>query len=226
MNKAILFILISTTCFFTPVLVVAEDSAPDYTIDGLKLIDKDRRGEIYADPDMDWAMYSEIILDRPTVSFRKYWQRDQNRNRTSRVRTEDMERIKIELANLFEEVFTEELTGNGGYTMAATSGENVMRITPQIVDLDVNAPDTRQTSMTRTYTEQAGKMTLKLAIFDSVTGDIVATVRHRQDAPRRGYMQWTTSASNKAEARLMLQKWAKGLVERLDEARALTSDEG
>ena len=69
-------------------------------------------------------------------------------------------------------------------------------------------------------------MTIKLAIFDSVTGDIVATLRHRQDAPRRGYMQWTTSASNRAEARLMLEKWASGLVERLDEARAMSSEKG
>lgn len=226
MNRNILFVLILTACFFTPALASAQDDAPEYTIDGLKLVDKNRRGEIYADPELDWSVYSEVILDRPTVAFRKYWQKDQNRNRTTRVDANDMERIKNELANLFEEVFTEELTAKGGYTMAEASGEHVMRITPHIVDLDVSAPDVRQTGMTRTYTEQAGKMTLKLAIFDSVTGDIVATVRHRQDAPRRGYMQWTTGASNKAEARLMLQKWATGLVERLDEARAISADKG
>jgi len=226
MNKIMIAILLLVACLLTPSLAVAEESAPEYTLDGLELVDKNRRGEIYAVPDLDWTEYSEIILDRPTVSFRKYWQRDQNRNRTTRVNTEDMERIKSELADLFEEIFTEELTTNGGYTVAEGSGGNVMRITPHIVDLDVSAPDIRQTNMTRNYTEQAGEMTLKLAIFDSVTGDLVATLRNRQAAPRRGYMQWTTSASNKAEARLMLQKWAKGLVERLDEARAISSDEG
>ena len=224
MNRTILSILLSTAFFLPPALAVADEDASEYTLDGLKLIDKNRRGEVYADPDLDWAEYSEIILDRPTVSFRKYWQRDQNRSRTNRVKTEDMERIKSELADLFEEVFTEELTSKGGYTVAEASGENVMRITPHIIDLDVSAPDIRQTNMTRNYTEQAGEMTLKLAIFDSVTGDLVATLQNRQAAPRRGYMQWTTSASNRAEARLMLQKWAKDLGERLAEARADPSD--
>jgi hypothetical protein len=33
-------------------------------------------------------------------------------------------------------------------------------------------------------------------------------------------MQWTTSVSNNAEARRMLQNWAEGLRKRLDEARS------
>ena len=94
MNRFILSILVSSTCLVTPALAIAEDSAPEYTIDGLKLIDENRRGAIYADPDMDWSVYTEIILDRPTVAFRKNWQRDQNRTRSTRVNTEDMERIK------------------------------------------------------------------------------------------------------------------------------------
>ena len=74
--------------------------------------------------------------------------------------------------------------------------------------------------MTRSYTESAGRMTLKLEIRDSVTGDLIATVSDRQEAPRRGYMQWTTSVTNTAEARRMLQRWAKDLRERLDKARS------
>lgn len=43
---------------------------------------------------------------------------------------------------LFRQVFTEELTKNGGYTMATSAGEQVLSIKPAIVDLDVAAPDT------------------------------------------------------------------------------------
>jgi hypothetical protein len=62
-------------------------------------------------------------------------------------------------------------------------------------------------------------MTLKLRVYDSVTGDLIVAASDRREAPRRGYMQWTSSVTNKAEARRMLQKWAEGLRERLDEAR-------
>ena len=95
-----------------------------------------------------------------------------------------------------------------------------MTIIPSIVDLDVVAPDTRSPGITTTYTEQAGRMTLKLEIYDSQTGDLIAKMSDRQESPRRGYMQWTNSVTNTAEARRMLKKWAKALRVRLDEARS------
>jgi hypothetical protein len=201
--------------------VQADDPAPEVSMEGLKLVEKDRRGEIYADPDTDWSVYSRIQLDEATVAFRKNWQRDQNRSQPFKVRTEDMERIKSELSTLFGEVFAEELKQNGGYELSVESAEDVMRITPRIVDLDVYAPDTRSSpGRTMSYTEQAGRMTLQLDIFDSVTGDMIAKTSDRQEAPRRGYMQWTTSVTNRAEARRMIERWAREFRERLDQARA------
>lgn len=202
-------------------MVQADDPAPDVSMEGLELVEKDRRGEIYADPDADWSGYSRIQLDEATVAFRKNWQRDQNRSQPFKIKTEDMERIKSELSVLFGEVFAEELTQNGGYEISDESAEDVLRITPRIVDLDVYAPDTRSSpGRTMSYTEQAGRMTLQLDIFDSVTGDMIAKTSDRQEAPRRGYMQWTTSVTNRAEARRMIERWAREFRERLDQARA------
>jgi hypothetical protein len=191
-------------------------------MEGLELVDKTRRGELYADPEIDWSIYDQIELEPATVAFRKNWQRDQNRNYPTRIRASDMERIQSGLSELFGTVFTKEL-GNGGYTIADSSGESVMRITPRIVDLDVYAPDTRNSAgIQQSFTESAGRMTLKLEIYDSVTGDLIATASDRRESPRRGYMQWTNSVTNNAEARRMLQRWAVSLVERLDEARSTT----
>ena len=198
----------------------AEDEASTVSLDGLQLVEKDRRGEIYADPDVDWSVYTEIQLQDATVAFRRNWQRDQNRYNSFKIRTDDMEKIKSSLAAEFHEVFTEELSTNGGYTMTDSSGDNVMTIRSAIVDLDVHAPDTMRAGNTKQFTESAGKMTLKLELYDSVTGDLIATASDRREAPRRGYMQWTTSVSNKAEANRMLKRWAQGLRERLDKARA------
>ena len=198
---------------------MAEEPAPEISMDGLELVEKDRRGEIYADPGVDWSVYQRIMLDEATVAFRKNWQRDQNRTQPFKIRAKDMERIKSELSDLFGEVFAEEL-GEGGYILVTEPGEDVLHIAPHIVDLDVYAPDTRgSATRTTSYAEQAGRMTLRLDIFDAVTGDLIAKASDRQEAPRRGYMQWTTSATNRAEARRMIQKWARELRTRLDEAR-------
>ncbi len=199
---------------------MAKNDPPEVSIEGLELVDKNRRGEIYADPDIDWSLYTQTMLDPATVAFRRHWQRDQNRSYAFKIRAKDMERIKTEMSELFDEVFTKELSENGGYTITDQAGDNVMRIKPAIVDLDVYAPDTLNSpGRSMQFTESAGRMTLKLEIYDSVTGDLIAVASDRREAPRRGYMQWTTSVTNRAEARRMLQRWARDLVKRLDEAR-------
>ena len=202
-------------------MATARAEPPQVSLEGLELVEKTHRGAIYADPAIDWTVYDKIQLDTATVSFRKRWKRDQNRNQPFKVKDSDMERIKNELSELFDTVFTEELAGKGGYQMTSETADDVMRITPRIADLDVYAPDTsRNVGITRSYTETAGKMTLKLEIYDSVTGDLIAAISDRRESPRRGYMQWTNSVTNRADARRMLQRWATELRERLDEAQS------
>ncbi len=211
--------LILSTMITAPAVIMAEAEPPQISLEGLELVEKNRRGELYADPEVDWSVYDQIQLESASVAFRKNWKRDQNRYQTARIRASDMERIKSSLSELFGTVFTDELT-KGGYEITDASGESVMRIVPHIVDLDVYAPDTRAPGIQRSYTEQAGRMTLKLEMYDSITGDLIAAASERREAPRRGYMQWTNSVTNTAEARRMLQSWAKRLVELLDDARS------
>lgn len=218
MNRSLYASIVSLAFMGLPSLSMAETAVPDISTDGMQLVDKDSRGEIYADPGVDWSVYSKIVLDDATVAFRKNWQRDQNRNRAARVSSSDMEKIKSDLATLFDEVFVKELQDNGGFEIVQAAGEDVLRITPHIVDLDVYAPDTRSSMNSRSYTDSSGRMTLKLELRDSETGDLIAAASDRRESPYRGYAQWTTSVSNKADARRMLQKWAVGLRERLTEA--------
>ncbi len=220
MSKILNSLLLSFIMASAIAPAMAKNDPPEVSIEGLELVDKNRRGEIYADPDIDWSLYTQTMLDPATVAFRRHWQRDQNRSYAFKIRAKDMERIKTEMSELFDEVFTKELSENGGYTITDQAGDNVMRIKPAIVDLDVYAPDTLNSpGRSMQFTESAGRMTLKLEIFDSVTGDLIAVASDRREAPRRGYMQWTTSVTNRAEAQRMLQRWARDLVKRLDEAR-------
>ena len=201
-----------------PLASFAEDEAPEVSTDGLQLVEKDSRGGIYADPDADWSSYTKIMIDEASVAFRKNWARDQNRNSAQRIRTSDIEKIKSGLAELFNDVFATELSENGGYQIVGAAGPDVLRITPHITDLDIYAPDVSSSMNSRSYTRSAGRMTLKLELFDSETGDLVAVAHDRREATDRGYAQWANRVSNTKEARLMLKSWAKGMRVRLNEA--------
>lgn len=218
--KSILNCTFITAALLTAPMAFAEQAGEEAASTGdMELVTKDNRGSIYADPNVDWSVYKRIMLDDASVAFRKNWRRDQNRGDPLRVTTQDMEEIKQGLSDLFSEVFTEELSTSDGYEIVEASGEDVLRITPKIVDLDVYAPDTRRsTGISRSYTESSGKMTLKLEIYDSVTGDLIAAASDKQESPYRGYYQWTTGVSNRADARRMLKKSAEDFRTRLDEA--------
>ena len=221
-NKILFAILAVVFAFATSSPVWAKKSLPAINDEGMELVKDSKLATVYADPGADLSIYNRIWLQDATVAFKKNWQRDQNRSNRFKVRTEDMERIQEDVATLFREVFTKELL-DGGYEMTEEIGDDVLLVKPAIVDLDVIAPDIQRTGRTFSYSESAGEMTLNLELFDSLTGDKIAKATDRKRDYRRGYLEWRTSVSNRADARRMMTSWAKALRSALDEARSATT---
>ena len=211
---------ISTT---SPVL--AKKNLPAINDEGMELVKDSKLATVYADPGADLSIYKRIWLKDATVAFKKNWKRDQNRSYSLRVRASDMEKIQNDVATVFREVFTKELL-DGGYVLAQEIGEDVLIVVPAIVDLDVTAPDIQGAARVNSYSESAGEMTLNLELIDSVTNDKIAKATDRKRDYRRGYAQWRTSVSNRADGRRMMTAWAKALRSALDEARSTASNPG
>lgn len=211
---------LATILIASPVL--AKNDLPLVNEDGMELVKDTRMTTIYADPDVDLRVYKKIILADASVAFKKNWKRDQNRNSSYAaafwVKDSDVERIKKDTSTLFKEVFTKELEANG-YVLVDAPGEDVLLVVPEIVDLDVVAPDLRNASRGQSYSESAGEMTLELELFDSLTNDLIVKARDRQRDFRDGYYEWRNSVSNRSAAQRMMKVWAKSFRQALDEAR-------
>jgi len=199
--------------------VWAKTKLPDVNADGMELVKSTKYTTVYADPGTDLGIYKRFWLDDASVAFKKNWKRDQNRSHPLKVKDSDMEEIKQDVATLFRQVFTEKLV-EGGYELVEEAGEDVMKIRPAIVDLDVNAPDIKSATRTRSYSQSAGEMTLELELYDSITNDKIVTARDRKRDYQSGYHEWRTSVSNRATARRMMSSWAKAFMEALEEAKA------
>jgi hypothetical protein len=163
-----------------------------------------------------------VRIDSVDVSFRKNWLRDQNRSHRSlsgRISSSDMDDIREALAELFLEVFTEELEA-GGYTVVNENGDDVLLLQPAIVDLDVAAPDTSlsQPGRTRTYSTSAGEMTLNMDFRDSATNSLIGRAIDRREDRPTNTITYSSRVTNTTEAKRMLRGWAKSLVEALDNA--------
>jgi hypothetical protein len=199
----------------------AKKNLPPVNDEGMELVKNSKLATVYADPGADLSIYNRVMLLDASVAFKKNWKRDQNRGVSMKVKDRDMVKIQEEVATLFREVFTKELV-DGGYQMAYEAGEDVLLVQPEIVDLDVHAPDIKSSTRTNSYSESAGEMTLNLELFDSITNDKIAKATDRK-RDNQYQMQWRTSVSNRSDARRMMTGWAKALRSALDEARSSTS---
>lgn len=226
--KKLLIILSFIALGLVSVSAIAKEKKeiPEYTVEGLKRV-HDAKGLalVYADEDADLSQYNRVYLVEPYVAFKKNWQRDQNRGAAAmKVRTSDMDRIKVAVKELFMEVFTAELQ-QGGYELANERAEDVLIVKPAIIDLDVNAPDIRSAGRTNTYASSAGSMKLYIELYDSETDDLLAKALDAKADRDTGFMQWQSSVANRQAAKRMMKPWAEALRNALDRAREVTHQE-
>jgi len=219
MKFGIAFKLLSlTTLIIMSGLCIAKDDIPEVTLDGLYLLEDTQLARVYAFPGIDLGKYNRVYLDETYVAFKRNWQRNRNEPDADKVSAEDMAKIKIELSSLFRDVFSQTLEA-GGYVLVTERAEDVLLVKPAIINLDITTPDAASGSQVRSYSENAGEMTLYLELYDSVTDDIIAKAMDRQKDRQTGYFKWQNRISNRAAATRILQVWANVLKEGLDEAR-------
>jgi hypothetical protein len=198
----------------SPFLALADSSSSPFP--GLELVPAKNIGALYRRPDVDLTAYNKILIGEPAVQFSKNW--NPRNYGTFGLSAAQLTKIRVELAAMAKGVFTKTLS-DGGFEIVTDAGDGVLAITPNIVDVFINAPDVPTAGRSRTYTMDAGSATLALQVNDAVTGTLLAIAL---DSRRSGTssMRWTTSVSNRAAAEQMLKNWAEQLKRELDAARA------
>jgi hypothetical protein len=198
----------------SPFLALADSSTSPFP--GLELVPSKNIGALYRRPDVDLTAYNKILIGEPAVQFSKNW--NPRNYGTFGLSAAQLTKIRAELAAMAKGVFTKSLS-DGGFEIVTDAGDGVLAITPNIVDVFINAPDVPTAGRSRTYTMDAGSATLALQVNDAVTGTLLAMAL---DSRRIGTssMRWTTSVSNRAAAEQMLKNWAEQLKRELDAARA------
>ncbi|MCB1597696.1 MAG: DUF3313 family protein [Gammaproteobacteria bacterium] len=192
--------------------------SPD--LEGLVEVKAKHMDEAYLLPGADFRQYTAVIIDTPDVAFDKDWMRNMNETRTlsHRVSQADAEKIAEATRSGLVEVFQEEFR-KAGYEIATAPGAQVLRLSPSIVKLYVNAPDVMAPDRSRTYTIDAGEATLKLKARDSVSGALLGMAVDRREARGTGFVTWTNSVTNRSDFRRLFQQWARICIKGLDELK-------
>jgi hypothetical protein len=198
----------------SPCLAFAD--SPSSPFPGLEPVPSKSVGALYRRPDLDISAYNKITIGEPVVEFSKNW--NPRNYGTFGISAAQLTKIRVELADMAKSVFAKTLS-DGGYEIVTDAGDGVLVITTNIVDVFINAPDVPKAGLSRSYTMDAGSMTLVLQVNDAVTGTLlsVALDKRRSGAST---MQWATSVSNRAAAERMLKGWAEQLKRELDAVRS------
>lgn len=200
-------------CSLLAPLAAPAESMPE-TWDGL--VQRKAKGvdAVYVRPDVDFAVYRNVLLDPVEVFFDKNWKPTRTGSASQRLPASEIEKIRAAMSSEFRRIFAEEMAA-GGYDVVAAPLDDTLRVTAGLADVYITAPDTMSAGRSRTYTRSTGRMTLVMELRDGPTGQLLARVidRHEDDSM---YAQWTTSVTNSAEFREAVKGWASRLVKALD----------
>jgi hypothetical protein len=196
-------------------------SVPEVTHDGLVLQEDTVFGVVYAKPGVELSGYKRFAVHHCEVAFRKNWLRDQNSTRrmtSQRVTETDMDAIRASLAELCEAEFLKVLADQPTYPVVTEerADAETLLLKPNIINLDVAAPDVQSPGVSRTYTTESGEMTLYLEVVDASTGEILFRIVDRRRNLNSMRLQWSNSVTNTADAKRILNAWGKQFREGLD----------
>lgn len=202
--------------------VARADSPADSSWDGLVEIKPKRMDEVFVAPGADFRPYTKVMLDQTEVAFRKDWRKNMNDTRSTSRKIDDTEAAKIMAAasSNFADVWAKAL-GKAGYQVVTAPGADVLRLSPSIVDLYINAPDTMEAGRVQSYTTEAGEATLILEARDSRTNALLGRVVDRRETrSSTGSLQPTSRVTNQSDFRLLFGQWASIAAKGLDELKA------
>jgi hypothetical protein len=205
--------------------VVAKETPPETTPEGLVLQKNTKSRIVYLKPGATFTQYNRVAILEPLVDFEKDWQQDYNNSRRGlegRVSDKDIERMKAGLAAEFKKVFTKELQDKGGYQVVTTAAPDVLVLRPALLNVEVNAPDMMTAGINATVVRSAGQMTLFLELWDSATNTLLARIMDAA-ADSDAFAKQANRATNVQAADRILGDWAHELRMRLDEIKGKTS---
>lgn len=191
----------------------------DTTTDGLTITKSTRFTQTEIKKDITWSEYTKYRITPVEVSFRKNWQKDYNQRQMSlsqQVTENDMAEIRKSIGKIAYEELDKAMQKKGNLTRTEADDSKTLLFKPKVINLDIYAPDVQGSQAgTKNYIRQAGKATLFLEVYDSVSGEILGRWVDTREDPDRGYFDWANRITNNERMRLVISAWAARLVEGL-----------
>ena len=166
---------------------------------------------MYLLPGADFKGYKKVMIDATQVSFAMNFLKDTNSSRgisSGKISDDQAQQVLAEARKGFGDIITSTFK-NAGIEVVTTPGPDVLRLTPAVINLYVNAP-AAGSSATRTYAVSAGQATFVLAVRDSATGALIGmAIDKRETRSAAGAPVLVNGVVNRQEFEVLVQRWAQ-----------------
>jgi hypothetical protein len=184
--------------------------------DGLVAVQSSNLDKFYVRPDANLAVYRKVMIDPVQVEFSKNWLRNVNDPRyVARIRPDDARRIADETTSNAGSIVADAFKARG-YEIATAPGADVLRLSPRVTELYVNAPDVFPPGVTRSFARDAGEATLVLEARDAVNGTLLAVIVDHGTARDMMRLTRATNVSNTFWFDGLYKRWAANSVAELE----------
>jgi uncharacterized protein DUF3313 len=175
--------------------------------DGLVRVHSRHLDELYIRPDANLPGYRKVMIDPVRVGFHKDWLRYGAYMTVRPVGEDHAKRIAYDIASDAQANIAEAFRARG-YEIVNAPGPGVLRLSPGVADLYVNAPDRFSPFRTTSFTREAGQAVLVLDVRDAVSGTLLGRVAHLGIAEQMGRFMRANDVSNRFWFDAMSRRWA------------------
>lgn len=203
-------------CAQAPSLQQGPDA--ELTFDGLVRIDNGKFRDSWADPDVDFSQYDQVMVGDANFEFRAVKKSSSSgltrRSNESEFWISDANKEKLIVT--VTEVFSDELNRSKNFTKADAAGPNVLIIVGGLHDIVSRVPPDH-IGRGEIYLSSVGDATLVLEARDSLSGETIYRAIDRRSAEQGGgQMSRSNTVTNMSDVRRMARRWATRLREGLD----------
>ena len=207
MKVATLFVMAAVA--LAGAAVAPANAQPAEAADGLVAVRSRALDEVAVRPGVDLSTYRSVIIEPAHAALRKDWLKDLNKTRgpVRWLTRDDARQITDEAARRLS-AMTAMVFQERGYELATAPADGVLRLSPAITDLDVNAPDEPMPGIVKYFVRDAGQATLALEVRDAASGALLARVVDRGTASEIRQINRATSVTNEFWFDALFRQWA------------------
>jgi hypothetical protein len=171
--------------------------------------------------ELQLAGYRSVLIEPARVEFAEGWYRQMHaydRGPPRAVDRDEVQRLAREAAASFESSLAEAFRAHG-FEITAVAGPGVIRVSPAVAELDINAPEQPTPWRTRTFMRNAGQARLAFEVRDAVSGALLGRVEEKVVAEQMGRVALANEVTNRFWFDVLFRRWAASRAAELAAAR-------